>query len=51
MLDTARALNLPAALQVLKTNPAKQLYERLGFQVTGETASHYLMRTTPSRKG
>jgi ribosomal protein S18 acetylase RimI-like enzyme len=31
-------------LQVLKVNPARRLYERLGFQVTGETETHYLMR-------
>lgn len=30
-------------LQVYKTNPARQLYERLGFRVTGETDHHYRM--------
>jgi ribosomal protein S18 acetylase RimI-like enzyme len=41
----ARRRGLPAALQVLKVNPARRLYERLGFRVVGETPTHYLMRT------
>jgi ribosomal protein S18 acetylase RimI-like enzyme len=35
---------VPIELQVLKINPARRLYQRLGFQVTGETETHYLMR-------
>lgn len=30
-------------LQVFKTNPAKELYERLGFTVYGESQTHYQM--------
>ena len=30
-------------LQVFKNNPARRLYERLGFRVTGETDHHYQM--------
>lgn len=30
-------------LQVFKDNPAKSLYERLGFKVYGETETHYQM--------
>lgn len=30
-------------LQVFKDNPAKKLYERLGFRVYGESISHYQM--------
>lgn len=30
-------------LQVFKDNPAKRLYERLGFKIYGETQTHYLM--------
>ena len=30
-------------LQVLRVNPARALYERLGFQVTGETETHFEM--------
>jgi ribosomal protein S18 acetylase RimI-like enzyme len=32
------------SLQVLRVNPAKRLYERLGFEVVGKTATHYQMR-------
>jgi ribosomal protein S18 acetylase RimI-like enzyme len=35
--------NQPVGLQVLKVNPARRLYERLGFQQTGETKTHYQM--------
>jgi ribosomal protein S18 acetylase RimI-like enzyme len=34
-------------LTVLKVNPARRLYERLGFRVTGETETHYAMRVDP----
>ncbi len=34
---------LPVALQVLKVNPARRLYERLGFHETGETETHFEM--------
>lgn len=30
-------------LQVFKENPAKKLYERLGFEIYGETETHYQM--------
>jgi ribosomal protein S18 acetylase RimI-like enzyme len=30
-------------LQVLKVNPAKRLYDRLGFSVIEETSTHYIM--------
>ncbi|HEY8291619.1 MAG TPA: GNAT family N-acetyltransferase, partial [Thermomicrobiales bacterium] len=39
--------NLPVRLQVLKVNPARRLYERLGFVITGETATHVLMARLP----
>jgi ribosomal protein S18 acetylase RimI-like enzyme len=35
---------LPVSLRVLKINPARQLYLRLGFSVIGETETHYWMR-------
>jgi predicted GNAT family N-acyltransferase len=47
LLDTAWALDLPVTLRVMKTNPARRLYERLGFVETGETDVQYLMRATP----
>ena len=36
----------PAFLHVLKVNPAKRLYERLGFSVVSETSTHFQMRTS-----
>jgi ribosomal protein S18 acetylase RimI-like enzyme len=44
----ADAVNVPLELQVLKVNPAKRLYERLGLTVIGETDTHYLMRRSPA---
>ncbi|WP_322795403.1 GNAT family N-acetyltransferase [Tepidiforma sp.] len=38
---------LPVTLRVLKVNPARALYERLGFQHTGQTDTHYLMAWHP----
>jgi GNAT superfamily N-acetyltransferase len=38
---------LPVALKVLKNNPAKALYDRSGFVVTGETRTHHLMTRPP----
>jgi orotate phosphoribosyltransferase len=37
-------------LQVLKVNPARQLYENLGFSVIEETKTHYKMKTSVSNK-
>src|SRR5215469_5369378 len=36
---------ISVSLQVLKVNPARHLYERLGFVVSGETATHYSMKS------
>lgn len=33
----------PVRLQVLKINPARSLYERLGFKVLDETETHFKM--------
>jgi ribosomal protein S18 acetylase RimI-like enzyme len=38
-----------ASLQVLKINPSRRLYERLGFQIVGETDTHYQMSTLSPR--
>ena len=35
----------PVRLYVLKVNPAKKLYERLGFNVVSEITTHFIMRT------
>ena len=44
ILTEARRKQLPVTLQVLKVNPARRLYERLGFTITAETPTHYLMQ-------
>jgi len=36
----------PVHLQVLKVNPAKSLYGRLGFSVIEETNTHFIMKTS-----
>ena len=47
VVDEGFGCGLPVTLQVLKVNrSARRLYERLGFVVTGETATHYMMSTT-----
>jgi hypothetical protein len=38
---------LPVTLQVNRANPSRRLYQGLGFEVTGETATHFLMRWSP----
>ncbi len=35
----------PVSLQILKINPAQNLYKRLGFETIGETETHFLMQT------
>jgi ribosomal protein S18 acetylase RimI-like enzyme len=47
LLAEARRDRLPLRLQVLKVNPARRLYERIGFALAGETDTHYQMRWTP----
>ena len=39
----AAGRRLPVRLQVLRINPAKALYERLGFRVCGELERHWQM--------
>ena len=47
----ADAVGLPVDLRVLKVNPAIDLYQRLGFSVTGAIDTHFLMRRQPSQGG
>ena len=47
ILEEAHDTGQAVCLQVLKVNPARSLYERLGFLITGETTIHYLMRAIP----
>ncbi len=46
ILAQAYDAGISVSLQVLKVNPARHLYERLGFVVSGETTTHYLMSST-----
>ena len=46
LLDEARETRQPVRLRVLKVNPAKDLYLRLGFAITGETETHYQMEAS-----
>ncbi len=50
VLAEARAGGLPVTLQVNRANPARRLYERLGFVETGRTETHYRMRASPSSR-
>ena len=49
ILAEAQRKGKPTVLQVFKINPALRLYQRLGFVITGETETHYLMRAEPER--
>jgi ribosomal protein S18 acetylase RimI-like enzyme len=49
VLDRAFQKGLPVRLRVLKVNPARRLYERLGFSVVEEANTHYLMKATPAQ--
>jgi ribosomal protein S18 acetylase RimI-like enzyme len=44
LLATWRAAEKPVALNVLKNNPARRLYERVGFSVVGEAGVKYEMK-------
>jgi ribosomal protein S18 acetylase RimI-like enzyme len=47
LLVEARREGLPVTLRVLTGNPAKRLYERLGFETVEEAVTHYLMKALP----
>ena len=51
VLAEADRAHLPVRLRVLHTNPARRLYERLGFTIEGETATHALMVRQPPDPG
>jgi ribosomal protein S18 acetylase RimI-like enzyme len=44
VLRAAQADALPVTLKVLKGNPAKRLYDRLGFEIVGEDDAQFYMR-------
>jgi GNAT superfamily N-acetyltransferase len=43
VLTEAARLGKPVRLRVLRPNPARALYERLGFRVVEESATHFSM--------
>jgi len=43
--DLLNETQKPVRLQVLKINPARTFYEQLGFEIVGETETHFTMRT------
>jgi ribosomal protein S18 acetylase RimI-like enzyme len=45
LIAGARARGRRLRLRVLKVNPARRLYERLGFHFAGETDTHVSMET------
>lgn len=47
VVEQATALGLPVRLQVLRSNPARAFYARLGFELVGETGSHWLLAREP----
>lgn len=47
LLREAHGRGVHVALQVNRANPARRLYERLGFIETGRTETHYLMEAPP----
>lgn len=50
IIDRSEVLGKPIALRVLKGNlGARALYQRLGFGVTGESDTHYVMARYPKK--
>ena len=51
LLKKAANEKLTVRMQVLKVNPARRLYERLGFILYGKTDTHYLMEKLTDQSG
>jgi GNAT superfamily N-acetyltransferase len=50
VIDEAEEAGLPVRLRVIRSNPARRFYERLGFSCYETTETHFLMeRTTGAR--
>jgi len=47
VLSSARSRGKQTRLQVFRVNPARRLYERLGFAVVSQTKTHYIMLAPP----
>jgi ribosomal protein S18 acetylase RimI-like enzyme len=48
LIDNSARAGVPVRLQVLKSNPARRLYQRLGFIETGEDEMYYQMEKKAS---
>lgn len=48
LLDEAQSNGIPVCIHVERNNPAMHLYQRLGFQVIGDTGVYLLMQWTPN---
>jgi len=44
LISEATAFNLPVRVDVVRINPARRLYERLGFRVTHEDDRKFYMK-------
>jgi GNAT superfamily N-acetyltransferase len=51
LIGEANEFNLAVRLNVVKINPARRLYERLGFRVTHEDDRKYYMKRDPGAVG
>ena len=50
LIAEATRRGIPVKLKVLKPNPARRLYERLGFKLDFETETHYHLRTASENR-
>ena len=50
VIEKAGSLALPVRLRVLRSNPAKHLYDRLEFSVIEETPTHWVMERPSVRR-
>ena len=51
IIEEASRLKVPIRLAVVKINPSRRLYERLGFRVTHEDERKVYMTREPTRQG
>jgi ribosomal protein S18 acetylase RimI-like enzyme len=46
--DRARSFQRPVTVRMFKVNPARSLYERMGFRVVDQSETHLKLRREPS---
>ncbi|WP_136068460.1 GNAT family N-acetyltransferase [Modicisalibacter radicis] len=49
LIGKASATDSTVGLSVVKTNPAKHFYSRLGFETVGENEFEYIMQNKPNK--